>query len=191
MDLNCINNAPYDVLSLYYDTPQLDYYFQKVEGEYQHIKVRRRCYSKMYDKEGAFLEVKLKANELIYKKRCLKNQLLASENIVNSIINFKRLIPTVQIYYHRSALNIKTKEDHYRITFDRNIIALSPDENIENLSLSKDSFIIPNKSFLLEIKSEKNQIPRWLLDLLKSVNANKTSFSKYANGMTLLKNRGK
>ncbi|RMG18162.1 MAG: polyphosphate polymerase domain-containing protein [Planctomycetota bacterium] len=57
----------YTVISLYFDSPRWDAYFEKVEGLKQRCKVRLRRYDR--DRTG-FLEAKLKHGRRIAKRRC-------------------------------------------------------------------------------------------------------------------------
>lgn len=68
----------YDVISLYYDTPSLAFFWDKIEGEEERVKVRLRTYDH-HDQKGenkekkqdVFLELKKKKNRNVYKKRLL------------------------------------------------------------------------------------------------------------------------
>ena len=85
----------YDVSSVYYDTQDFDYYFEKLEGEYQHRKARLRTYAKKPFLGDTYFEIKYKYNENSYKKRtklfsysCQKNSKSAKNNQNTLKLNF-------------------------------------------------------------------------------------------------------
>ena len=67
------SSGPYIVRSLYFDSPNLQFYREKIEGDFVRKKVRLRSYGEDL-KEPVYFEVKNKLADRIYKDRFL-NQL--------------------------------------------------------------------------------------------------------------------
>ncbi len=94
----------YTVLSTYYDTPQLDFFWQKIEGEELRIKVRLRRYvdgaegngdeEEQKKENNVFLEIKKKENKTTGKKRILINEQRAHRFLCNPSLdaNFIKLL---------------------------------------------------------------------------------------------------
>jgi SPX domain protein involved in polyphosphate accumulation len=62
-------NHQYTVRSIYFDTPRLDVYHEKIEGLHMRRKLRIRTYNKKHDDSTAFLEIKMKVNQRGMKHR--------------------------------------------------------------------------------------------------------------------------
>ena len=76
---NC--NGGYPVSTIYYDTPTLDFYYDKVNGEHTHKKARLRTYGKEIFEGPTFFEIKYKSNEDQIKKRISLDERLTLEQI--------------------------------------------------------------------------------------------------------------
>ena len=60
----------YPIMSLYFDTPSLDFYYEKLEGEMLRNKVRLRGYGYLWpDLSPVFLEIKRKVDDRVIKYR--------------------------------------------------------------------------------------------------------------------------
>ena len=132
----------YAVYSLYFDTPALDFYRHTRQRVANRLKLRVRFYS--HDADGpAFVEIKEKANNQVFKRRYLTNKPLVesmlrdarSERLEHALGNgargtaleefYRRRIelgaaPKLFVTYDREAYNSKD-EPMVRVTFDRRI----------------------------------------------------------------------
>ena len=63
------DNKPYTVNSLYFDSPDLRFYEEKIIGDANRDKIRLRTYSEQIGEEPLFLEIKNKKFDKIFKDR--------------------------------------------------------------------------------------------------------------------------
>src|SRR3990167_2549007 len=74
-DSSAGDSGKYGITSVYFDTANLDFFWEKIDGEENRIKIRLRTYSHNSlqtngkNKQEVFLEIKKKKNKNIYKKR--------------------------------------------------------------------------------------------------------------------------
>ena len=193
-DNNSIDKT-YPVFSIYFDTKDKDFYYDKIDGYFYHLKVRARRYSQTFDSiENTLLELKQKENDISYKnntwkimdKKTILNTNLWDFNEVNKIIMKKNLLyPTVGVYYDREAYT----GPNIRITFDYNIIAL-PTSNL-NVKANKSNQVLKEYFCVLEIKSDSKKLPKYLENILSKYNIRISSFSKYTESLDLINRRNK
>ncbi|MBI9070361.1 MAG: polyphosphate polymerase domain-containing protein [Melioribacteraceae bacterium] len=193
-------NNEYTVRSIYYDSPTMTYYKEKIHGLKNRKKVRVRGYNLQDDESVVFLEVKRKDNEHISKNRCPvsysdidkvfetkspdyyvldgngKPEYVEDGKKFFYHIIKKSLNPVVLIVYEREAFYSKFDKS-LRITFDKNLrYHYQPDMN----DLYSDSQLknVLNQYFVLEIKFEKGY-PVWLQKIVQQFGLKRTSVSKY------------
>lgn len=190
------NGNSYPVFSQYFDTRNLDLFYDKVNGEYEHIKVRKRKYAyDLLDEDGVFVEGKLKHKDVIFKyrepfeeakKKSLDNTDLFCSNGFFSWISTKTpLYPVCNVFYIREAYFIPFKSEMIRLNFDQNITFLLPNEKKLSRKLSKTRAPLDG-TIVMEIKGSSYNFPDYLKELLLKIGAKKTRFSKYASCMTYL-----
>jgi len=187
----------YPVCSLYFDTNDHEYFFQKINGEYKHIKIRLRKYTRnFFDNGPLWLETKIKIEDRLTKKRQVIHgkarnylspenwSLMEREDLLRERAIYK-LRPSCFIYYEREAFESFFDENKIRITFDENISSyslLGKFESRKRVFSHKD-----DKSILMEIKLSKDQYPNFLKDLLQQFSLKRVYFSKYAEGLSIIK----
>ncbi|MGV7223723.1 MAG: VTC domain-containing protein [Nitrospinales bacterium] len=179
------------VSSIYYDTPTLDLYWEKRNGDYLKSKVRLRWYAKLQELEPnqdvkCYLEVKRKYGAIRNKERLELNisakQLLVNPFEDDEIISFPSmayeleyfpqglLVPTLLIQYERYRF-IDPKSSS-RIALDINICCKCANEKyvpgIPPIFLSVG---------VLEIKGEHQEMLNSLTPIADHLT--KMSFSKY------------
>lgn len=182
----CGNSYP--VFSQYYDTKDLDFFYDKLNGEYEHIKVRKRQYSRILDlSEDSFFEGKLKHKEMIRKIRFqtkdLKNIDIKHKmeyDFFKWILSKKQLYPTCNVFYIREAYFIPHGTEMIRLNFDSNLLYLNTNQNEVTDELYR-SRRCESHPIILEIKSSSVALPRTLTELLLKTAVRKTRFSKYAS----------
>ena len=194
----------YQLMSMYFDSPNKDFYWSKWFHHPCRKKVRIRKYvqeeNTLEYPEKVFIEVKEHTETINYKRRVLLSvneafELLAGKEleksfaeedqaVVNEILGLAReyqLEPSVITAYERAAFKVKKKDGGIRITFDHNIRFRT-----DNLGLEwrgeKDKNLIDEELEIMEIKV-KGELPEWTQKALESCGIEQVSFSKYAHAL--------
>jgi len=189
----------YNIISTYFDSPDLKAYYQKKDGVRHRKKYRLRTYGK--NPEYGFFEIKYRNGNKVSKLRIKlskdKWEKLIFENddsihniidklstdeqlIINSIIA-NQLEPTHIVSYWRKAYIIP-QETPFRITFDLETSG-SPEKQ-HDLSQLSTLELYPGYG-ILEIKIH-DQLPLWCYQMLKEFRIYTQSLSKYALTMERL-----
>ncbi len=191
----------YTVRSIYFDTRNLDFYWEKIDG----IKVRKKLRIRGYnlDKGFAFLEIKRKYTNCVVKERAKlplgqiekiismlevkqgekmpdsHNNRLVSGKFIYNIIK-KQLLAKLLVVYEREPYIHKTNSD-VRVTIDKNIRSrYNPD--LSDLFNGDDLTLFANDFSILELKFN-NFIPKWMRNMIKELKLKQESFSKYCEGI--------
>ena len=178
------------IASLYYDIPDYRLIRASIEKPPFKEKIRVRSYGLADDKSPLFLELKRKADGIVYKRRVMTNQetidkffnfegdICADGQIAREIAYFRdyyqALVPSCLIIYDRVAYF--ENDGDLRLTIDYN-----PRYRVDNLNLSTNMEgipLLPSGYALLEIKVQES-IPLWLTTILSELKIYKNSFSKY------------
>lgn len=187
----------YEVLSIYYDTPGLEFLNEKIHGEFNKTKVRIRLYRNEAGEEwhDPCLEIKQRTGSLVAKSRLdLENASihdllnidlrdLILERVANPVFikSFadKIVKPVIMVHYRRKALQF-TQIEGLRFTFDDLLTgvlptaaAFSPDYDFTSHS------IMQNHGNVFEIKSYST-VPDSILSQLERKGIQQQSFSKFA-----------
>lgn len=195
-------NGKTPILSMYYDSPTLDFYNEKLDGIKDRNKIRLRVYDYDY-KDGipAFLEIKQRFGDKVRKIRVFTKkynprlQALGEwkfENIVEEayfteLIARYRPVPTAQVFYIRDAYQAIIEED-LRITFDCNLIGLHPEEKLSaDLLMDKKRYLMPENYCILEIKNNNNELPKWVFEGVSKLGLVLRSIPKYITAVEVLK----
>jgi SPX domain protein involved in polyphosphate accumulation len=191
----------YTVRSIYFDTPTLDFYYEKMDGLKIRKKLRVRTYNEMND--FAFLEIKRKFVNCIVKERS-KLPFMVIEKLINapeeSAIMYpeddynarlvsgkfvytllkKGLVPVLLVVYEREAY-VGVNDDRERLTIDTDIRAIS-EPDLGDIMIT-DNFvpIIKNRS-ILELKFD-DVMPQWMNNLVREFSIKRESISKYCRGI--------
>lgn len=190
----------YTVRSLYFDSPQLKYYFEKIEGIKIRKKIRIRVYDNYTPEKKAFLEIKRKNEGYVYKERAqlyFKNideflETGEAENFIicpqsdGKAIGYARtffyyliqenLHPTILVTYEREPYYYKFDDD-LRITFDKNLRYLSFTDHSELFEEKKLKPALNNK-VIIEIKFNRT-FPVWLKNIISRYGLQRQALSKY------------
>lgn len=197
--------SQYTVRSIYYDTPFMEYYYEKKEGLEFRNKFRIRGYDQQTEDSIIFLEIKRKLNNRIGKHRStLKYKdlkpLLTSGNTRDYITGpkfpkalkdadkflfyfySKSLKPVNLVVYDREAFHGKFN-DEVRITFDKNVrTAIYP--TIDELYSENRLKLVTPGSFILEIKYY-NSMPLWARSIIQEFSLRLEAISKYSTGLDI------
>ena len=178
------------IASLYYDTPTYQLIRSSLEKPAFKEKIRLRSYGLATQESPVFLEMKRKANGVVYKRRVQMTVPLAqqffsedgktqddgqiSREIAAFRTHYQALRPTCLIIYDRTAY-FEPGGD-LRLTIDEN-----PRYRLDDLTLTKSmqgvSLLDPGWT-ILEIKVQ-DAMPLWLTAILSECSIRKGSFSKY------------
>ena len=193
------SSGKYQIASLYFDTPDLTFYVDKIDG----IKYRRKLRIRVYpeaDVSTGFVEIKQRINRTVQKRRIIvpfeaakkicyggeiETELLKeSEKTTAAEIMFLvkslRLNPYCIITYFREAFEGARFEPGLRVTFDANLKYRTHKLNLRDKSGNR--FFLPPDILIMEIKVNE-KIPFWLSSLIRSMECTLMRVSKYCLGM--------
>lgn len=201
--LDTDENGPrggYPVTSLYYDTEQLRFYWEKIEGLRFRRKLRLRYYgdrSLLTDTSPVYVEIKQRVNRVTQKRRVclpfdhavalcaghLPEDELAGNGFVHevaSLVGNLGLKPTVITGYHREAFIGRDVDLGLRVTIDHRLHGRDRDLHLG--APSANAFIIPPHLAVLELKADE-RVPTWVTDLTARMNLQVVRISKYCRGV--------
>jgi len=186
----------YPVLSQYFDTKNFEFYNDKINGEFEHIKFRLRSYSDNLADSG-FLEIKHKITNKQRKYRfkvdphqVVENNFFNNEDLLCKLpsqlcfmLLSHQLHPSALVYYEREAFEELVQQHNnalrLRVTFDYNIKA-KMDISSEKWTSVLKTLGLDSSFVLMEIKYDREDYPLFLSEIVKSFNLEEISFSKYA-----------
>jgi len=195
----------YRVISLYYDSPTLDFFWAKIEG----IKYRRKIRLRIYPGEDieatqrGMVEIKQRINRTVQKRRlelpldeaeqlCTGyvqlvdldplDQQVASE--VQYLVNAMHLQPTGITAYWRRAFVGDLYDAGLRITFDTDLRFRAHALTV-NLNADNHLFASPDLC-IMEVKANET-MPNWVTSLLARHNCQLQRVSKYCAGLAWVK----
>lgn len=178
------------ILNLYFDTPQYDLIRHSLDKPDYKEKLRLRSYGVPQIHDHVFVEIKKKADGIVYKRRVQMplNQAYAyllggiapvNKNQITQEIDWllarKPLQPQVFIGYDRIAL-AGIEDPELRVTFDQNLRYRR--DPLDLLSGDAGKPICSPKLILMELKIA-DSIPVWLSRILSHLQIYPVSFSKY------------
>jgi hypothetical protein len=163
------------ILSLYYDTPELTFYNEKVDGVAFRNKVRLRTYGTQFRPgQATFIEIKQRHGDYIRKIRqkvenycdCHLNprhwtfDTPESQSAFGVLLERHRLLPCVQVWYQREVYE-SVVEPGVRVSFDSCLTGLFPGEQLTaDHIFDPRTKLMPETRVVLEVKSN-NGTPRW------------------------------
>ena len=191
----------YTVRSIYFDTPGLDFYYDKIAGLEKRIKVRIRGYDLISEDRIVFLEVKRK-REAFISKDCSPvmfrdvEALLATGDVDSYILNAAESIISAQsarrflyhvharslracivVTYEREAYVNRIKHD-IRITFDKSVRCGRVTGPHLVFAGMVENLVLPEHC-ILEVKSSRG-LPLWISRLIGRFELQQQSLSKYS-----------
>lgn len=188
----------YTVRSIYFDTSNFDYYFEKIDGYKIRKKIRIRGYNTPDAGEPVFMEIKRKFKEPVEKDRErltfeVMKRLMAGEGSeaygeqaedhgVNGAGKFlyhvyrNNLKPVVLVIYEREAY-FDRFTGNVRVTIDKNLRSIAYPE-IDDLYREKKAKPALKDKFIFEVKFRDN-FPGWLRPITGRLGLIKRAASKY------------
>ena len=178
------------IASLYYDTPDYRLIRTSIEKPPFKEKIRLRSYGIATEQSPVYLELKRKADKIVYKRRVAgtipsvqaffkgEAEICADGQIAKEITYFrdcyKNLAPSCLIIYDRAAYCVP--DGDLRLTIDHNPRYRMDDLNLTT-SMDGESLLSEGET-ILEIKVQQ-AMPMWLSAILAEGKIYKSSFSKY------------
>ena len=194
------SHAVTPILSLYYDSPDLAFYREKLDGVGLRNKVRLRVYDQRFrDGATAFLEIKHRHNVFVKKFRYKISDFREAhldlyrwlpdcrelEDSFHILFERCRLRPSAQVYYQREAYEGLVESD-VRVTFDTNLTALHPGERLTSRLLQDRSRqLMPDTVEILEVKATHG-IPNWLQEGVLGAELQAATIPKYITAVEQL-----
>jgi SPX domain protein involved in polyphosphate accumulation len=196
----------YFLTSLYYDGPDLRFYWEKVDG----IKFRRKLrirryesYEPLTEDSPVFVEIKQRVNKVTQKRRALlpyrearrlcderqvpeyDSQDAAVIDEINSMLWQYNLRPTSIVRYARQALVGTEYDVGLRVTFDNDLTYRA--SHLQLHEQQDGLLLFPAGWTVIEIKVNE-RIPYWLADLVAVHNLNLVRVSKYCRSIEMAQN---
>ncbi len=192
----------YLVRSLYFDTPQLDFYYEKADGLKVRKKLRIRTYNEYQDDSIGFLEIKRRYNNNVVKERS-KFKICSLDDIINSPFDFIQknrvtngndisldrfvfnlvslnLEPSLLVLYDRDAY-MDMYNERVRLTIDYNVRTLYA-PRLTDLFTNECLMPVTDNSCILELKFDEF-MPKWMRRLVQVIQVRPESISKYSMGI--------
>ncbi|WP_418345022.1 polyphosphate polymerase domain-containing protein [Rhodococcus pyridinivorans] len=191
----------YPVTSLYYDTPDLRFYWEKIEGLKFRRKVRMRLYgdpAACTDDSPVQVEIKQRVNRVTQKRRtalpygvalrwlngrgdieCDDSQRPFVDE-VSALVGNLDLRPIVTTGYLREAFVGRDADLGLRVTIDHKVHGR--DRDFHFASGAENRFIIPPKLAVVELKANE-RVPYWATDLTARLDMSVIRVSKYCQSV--------
>lgn len=191
----------YGVWSVYYDTTQLRFYWEKIEGLRFRRKLRIRHYGDRFtvdDDTPVFVEIKQRVNRVTQKRRvqvpyrqarqlCDQRELIDcgdsgrgfTEEVLGLVAGLD-LRPIAMTGYRREAFIGRDADVGLRVTLDHRV--LGRDRDFYLGADAENRFIVPPRLAVLEVKANE-RVPYWLTDLTVRSNLSVVRMSKYCQSV--------
>lgn len=192
IDRNTKNRRGYHCISIYFDTLNLDLMNEKTEGLTNRKKIRVRTYLEnlSQDPKKWNLEIKLKRNSSVYKKK----KEISNDDLMNYLNNrnYNGLlrcfsdtqdqiyIPTFITSYYRQAYESEIFSN-CRITIDQQIICNKYSLNFHKRINQERKYSIDPRFKLLELKYN-TFLSSYLSSIFRNLSLDQITFSKYVDG---------
>ncbi|MEU0493989.1 polyphosphate polymerase domain-containing protein [Mycobacterium sp. NPDC006124] len=191
----------YPVTSLYYDTADLRFYWEKIEGLRFRRKLRLRLYgppSECGDHTPVQVEIKQRVNRVTQKRRIelpygLARRWLDTREVlqchpsqkgfvdeVTTLVGNLDLRPIVTTGYLREAFVGRDADVGLRVTIDHQVHGR--DRDFHFASGATNEFVIPPKLAVVEIKANE-RVPYWVTDLAARTDMSVIRVSKYCQSV--------
>ncbi len=187
----------YEVHSLYFDTPRLKNYYEKIHGVLNRKKPRIRLYHKELEKNtNVFFEIKRRSGEIILKDRAITSVedlqnfpnnpcfLLQDDQRDQAFFNefifdhyHLGMMPMVLVSYKRKPFFSKFTRN-FRVTFDYDMHAAKP----KGIDFMADYISFSPEKVIMEVKFN-GKMPLWFSEIIEMYGLEKVSFSKYCGAI--------
>lgn len=196
----------YPLVSLYYDSPQLDCFWAKVEG----IRFRRKVRLRIYPGDDitrvtkGSVEIKQRINKTVQKKRlelpleqaerlCVGQMELdgldeMDTQVAHEVTYLSRMLdlqPTAITAYWRRAFEGQEENAGVRVTFDTMVAARMHALKVNEPAVNR--LILPADYSIMELKADE-RVPEWAISMLARHECQLNRVSKYCAGVAQLRN---
>jgi SPX domain protein involved in polyphosphate accumulation len=193
----------YPIWSTYYDSPDLRFYWEKIDGEKFRRKLRIRHYGTPEALTGdtpVFAEIKQRVNRVTQKRRVRLPyadalQLCAGHppeavdprdsavmEEIETMVRQNMLRPTTVVGYVREAFFGRDEDSGLRVTIDSRIRGRDRDLDLRWPGDGENRYIIPPHLSVVEMKVNE-RVPYWLTELIARHNINLIRVSKYCQSV--------
>ncbi|GII97284.1 polyphosphate polymerase domain-containing protein [Sinosporangium siamense] len=191
----------YKIWSVYYDTRQLRFYWEKIEGLKFRRKLRIRHYGDRFaatDETPVFVEIKQRVNRVTQKRRvrlpyadalrlCDGRQMVEHEpggraflEEVLDLVSRLELHATAMTGYTRHAYVGRDADVGLRVTFDRRV--RGRDRDFHFSADAENRLIVPVHKAIMEVKANE-RVPYWFTDLAAARDLRVVRVSKYCQSV--------
>ncbi|WP_440097597.1 polyphosphate polymerase domain-containing protein [Streptosporangium sp. H16] len=191
----------YGIWSVYYDTRQLRFYWEKIEGLRFRRKLRVRHYGDRFavrDDTPVFVEIKQRVNRVTQKRRvslpyrdalrlCGGRQMVEHEpsqraflQEVLDLVSRLDLRAVAMTGYTRHAYVGRDADVGLRVTFDHRVRGRDRDFHLG--ADAENRLIVPAHMAIVEVKANE-RVPYWLTDLTARRNLQVVRVSKYCQSV--------
>jgi hypothetical protein len=195
------SDGGYGVWSVYYDTTQLRFYWEKIEGLKFRRKLRVRHYGDRFaidDDTTVYVEIKQRVNKVTQKRRvalpyhlarelCDRREMVEHDSAqrafleeVLELVSGLDLRPVAITGYQRKAFVGRDADVGLRVTIDQRVRGRDRDFHLG--ADAENRLTIPAKLAVLEIKANE-RVPYWLTDLAARSNMSVVRMSKYCQSV--------
>lgn len=189
------------ITSLYYDTDDFRFYWEKIEGLRFRRKLRIRAYGDpeaINDDSTVFVEIKQRVNRVTQKRRIplpyAQAKMLCDQRVdpqnsavrqafvdeVLALCETADLKPVVVTTYFREAFVGMDADLGLRITMDHRVQGRNSDFDLGRSAENK--FIIPAHLSVVEVKANE-RVPTWFTDLAAEIGLDVVRISKYCKAI--------
>ncbi len=190
----------YRIASVYFDTPDLRSFWDKLDGHRERRKIRVRSYGNqpIGPDTPVYLEVKHRVDQLMGKRRIqlpyaqamdfdrLDQVYQAAGDPVERALLGEicwlyytlQLHPTCVVTYHRRAFQGNEYYPDLRITFDTDLKGRTHDLSLLSTGHAQNHYFLPPDFCIMEVKINHN-VPYWLAQLLSRHRCTFQRISKY------------
>ncbi|GAA1611428.1 polyphosphate polymerase domain-containing protein [Actinoplanes couchii] len=191
----------YGVWSTYYDTRDLRFYWEKIEGLKFRRKLRVRHYgdrTNVGDDTEVHVEIKQRVNRVTQKRRvalpyhlardlCDRRRMIdhdpSSTAFVEEVLELVTMLdlrPVAMTGYQREAFVGRESDLGLRVTFDHRI--RGRDRDFDFAAETENRLIVPARLSVIEFKANE-RVPYWLTDLAARLNMSVVRVSKYCQSV--------
>lgn len=191
---------PTRITSLYYDTRDLRFYWEKIEGLRFRRKLRMRVYgppSAVSEDTKVYVEIKQRVNRVTQKRRVSLSyadarrlcdargdlQAPGSQGFIDEVLTLARsldLRPTAITTYFRDGYVGQGADLGLRVTVDQRVSGRDRDFYLG--SEATNTFIIPPHLALVETKANE-RVPTWFTDVAAKLELSTVRISKYCKAV--------
>lgn len=204
------DSAGYPVVSLYYDSPDYECFWAKIEGLKYRRKVRLRIYpagdiesTDVQSVTHAAVEIKQRINKTVQKRRLSlpleqAEALCSGEldpegldpldaQVAQEVLVLRHALdlrPTAITAYRRRAFEGRHENAGLRVTFDTHVAARMHALRINEAAHNR--LILPENWCIMEVKADE-RVPQWIASLLARHDCQLSRVSKYCAGVAQIR----